>query len=195
MSYMLIRFVIYILAFCGILAKNKIGKGKNYILFCASILLISIVISLFPVENAFLSFETVEDAFDYRESGEIVKVVENENSGAVVFKKNRTTYSTFFVLKNDSGYKLCSLFDSKTVHHGEKDDISVEIHKVGYSDFYISVFGIASNEITVIDNLGNEFEFHKFEESDYIWICDLQKINYTSDYCLYINGSHVEFAS
>lgn len=190
MGYVLIRILIFIavaICLCVLNIKVKLSKLKKFIcLFIA--LVFCTVISIFPVENVFVDFNSAEEAFVYARRGDIVSICENDKSNAILFR-NGDTYSTFFLNKSESDYKLCSPFDTIQIAEITKDSITIYLYKLrGTSDFYLEIFGLTSSEIVLTDNLETDFELIYQDFSNMKIVNGLFSVNYEETYKLYLNG-------
>ena len=140
MLFMLTRYIILAVIFVPliiVLNKKKILKKKYAApIIIVAFLLFSSAISSFPVENAFLRFDTPEQAFYYVETGKYDYVVEGENSSMVVYKKDSNTYSQIFLLKDEKGYMLNSFYGYALIDRIFDGNHALDIFKVKNTDDY-----------------------------------------------------------
>lgn len=121
MYFILIRIVVLLL-FVAIVFLARYKNKKSFtekIHFTIGVLGIGIVLStlstIFPFENAFITFETAQEAFSYACTGDVEYELEGENSCLFIYLKDENTYSHFIVKKENGGYKIASQYSLKTV--------------------------------------------------------------------------------
>ena len=191
MLYSIVRCVfcvlIVIIATVVLLKCRRLRKTGIVLL-----VVLCLVVCSLPFENLFVTFQTPEEVFAYSKSGDIIQMVENENSSAVIYQKEKDAYSIAFMIKKNNGYQISSFFSTKREVLGSYKSVAILLYNVrGTSDFYLYINGFVEQEITIQDNLGtivqpiyDEISTHK------IAMC-LVPIAYDSDYELYINGTLV----
>ncbi|MBQ8789843.1 MAG: hypothetical protein IJZ51_00855 [Ruminiclostridium sp.] len=119
------------------LNKKKLLRKKSVaIITIVSIIAFTSLISIFPVENAFIRFDTPEQAFSYVETGKFDYVVEGESSSMVVYKKDSNTYSQIFLLKDEKGYMLNSFYGYTLTDRMLDGNYALDIFKVKNTDDY-----------------------------------------------------------
>lgn len=110
--YIIIRltiiFIIVIVAFI-LFKKKKIRFGKkekvlSVVLICA--------LFLFPFENLLVEFSSPQAAFEYQQSGKIIKTIYGKESALVIYKQKDTiSYSVH--VKDEDRWKLASKFNQE----------------------------------------------------------------------------------
>ena len=140
MLFTLIRYTVSAIIFIPILIvlnKKKLLRKKSVaIITIVSIIAFTSLISIFPVENAFIRFDTPEQAFSYVETGKFDYVVEGESSSMVVYKKDSNTYSQIFLLKDEKGYMLNSFYGYTLTDRMLDGNYALDIFKVKNTDDY-----------------------------------------------------------
>lgn len=173
--YIIIRltiiFIIVIVALI-LLKKEKVRFGKkekvlSVVLICA--------LFLFPFENLFVEFSSPQAAFEYQQSGKIIKTIYGKESALVLYKQDDTiSYSVhvkdenkwklaskfnqevrFIPIGNPKGKYVATLCDANTSNECfillDEINVKSEISNIKVSDNQNSVF----NEFFEINKLGN----------------------------------------
>jgi hypothetical protein len=166
--------------------KSKVKNKRRWYMLSIVIVLILYISSFTIIDNS--TFSSPESAFRYSSLEDIIFVEEGEES-ALVAGENECRFLT----KSDTGWKLSSIGDTKTVFSGSllnHMNYNVEQYKDS-DDYYITVsdvYGCASN---VADNRNSEFyrEENTCDVDDgiyytyYTYVHDLD-----DDYTLIVNG-------
>lgn len=90
--------------------KNKKGIIVFFLVLC---IILGEVFSLFPIENFFITFKSPQSAFKYYCSGEIVDIIQGDDSCMVVYSTGGNSYSHTIMPKNENGYKISSFLNTK----------------------------------------------------------------------------------
>ncbi|WP_443715744.1 hypothetical protein [Ruminococcus bromii] len=151
-------FLIFIIA-------NK-TKKRTVALILGFVLLISIVAVdfRFPVENSFISFKTVKQAFSYSNKGEIIYTVEGSESGLIVYRDDETIGLCFLPKTQKNRWKIDSAFSFDTVYDKSTNvnntDYNITIYRMKKtSDYYISFDAWFVNEKPIVsDNKTTDFK-------------------------------------
>ena len=117
MLYGIIRVVFFIIlvAISIILFQNT--HNKKLLLLCIFLTITIIMLVWFvPFENVVISFDSPQAVFEYAGYGEIIDMVDNTNSVALITKTQNNNFSTFFVKKNNAIMKYLSWQYYKKVH-------------------------------------------------------------------------------
>ncbi len=168
MYWGLIRIIATVILFLLLILFLKHFKKKFSTILC---LLIAVTISLalwfYPVVNLVFSFDTPQSLFKYAGHGEIVEIVDGKKSTALITKKDDNNYSTFFISKKDSKYKITPFNASKIVSSKQRGAINITIYKVrNTDDYFVRICGISDEEIELGDTLDTKFIIH-FQEKHY----------------------------
>ena len=127
------------------------------------------------MENLFFSFDTPQSLFKYAGHGEIVEIVDGKKSTALITKKDDNNYSTFFISKKDSKYKIIPFNASKIVSSKQRGAINIAIYKVrNTDDYFVRICGISDEEIELVIRLIQNSSFIskrntmlKFQKNNY----------------------------
>ncbi len=109
MTYDLIRWAVgIVLFFLLIIVFSLIIKKKaKAVLVAAYTSVILVAVSLvFPIENAFYSFKTVEDIFGYRCHEELLTYAECDEGVVCIAQKDNMNSVYYSFKKDENGYKL-----------------------------------------------------------------------------------------
>lgn len=196
MLFILIRLVISAVIFVPliiILNKKKILKKKYAApIIIAAFVLFTSAISSFPVENAFIRFDTPEQAFSYVETGKFDYVVEGESSSMVVYKKDSNTYSQIFLLKDEKGYMLNSFYGYTNVCMMHNNNGILNVYKVNsIEDYYVTgfLFSDTNNIELKSDTRDVEYDIH-YNENNNFFTAYIKE--YADDIYLVCDGEKIE---
>lgn len=197
MYYGLIRIIATVILFLLLTLFLKCFKRKvNTVLGVLIAVAISLVLWYYPVENLFFSFDTPQSLFRYAGQGEIVEVVEGQESTALITKKGNNNYSTFFISKKDNKYKIATFNASKIVSSKQHGTINITVYKVrNTDDYFVRIWGISDEEIELSDTLSTEFIIHyENTANNQKTVNALISIPYFDDYSCFIGGEKITFA-
>ena len=154
------------------------------------------ILTLFPFENLFISFDSPEAVYNYMYTGAVVDVIEGENS-CWVFAEGSGPY---IVLKTDTGYKIASKSSVKTISNDYVQNEYLIYHVQNTSDYYI--YGTEwseSKEVSIIDSNGiipnyivrdlSHPDWEIYSIAYYAYVSEL-----TDDYYIRINDKRITFA-
>lgn len=126
MIYGLVRWsagfmVFFLLIAILILITKKTGKSILISAFTSVILVaISLVV---PIENAFYSFKSVEDIFNYRYHERLITYAECDEGILCVAQKDAVSFVYYSFPKDDEGYKLPKDLVSTVVYRSSERGI------------------------------------------------------------------------
>jgi hypothetical protein len=148
------------------------------------------VISFIPIENQFITFNSVEAVYEYVDSTDnpIELVVEGEKSDFVVGKKE-SNYSLIIFPKTDEGWKIGLPMQTKLFCSNFTDDLIFNVykHKNIECDFYITVKSIDGEIVSISDNLNSKFEYSDTDSSiKRIYFTRVEAID--ENYTITVNG-------
>lgn len=198
MLFNVIRIILFIiLSGLSVFITRKYNFAKRSVITVLTVafsVVLICVISLFPFENIFMSFETAEDVFNYSRCGRITEIIHGGESCIIIYSKGNDTFDHYIVPKTDKGYKIPGFSSVKTVSKKFDKDGLFNVYNVkGTDDYY--VFGAvdlenSENEIDVFRDEGEETEteIYNVENSDFLYFF-LE--NYTTRCYLLINGQKV----
>lgn len=174
-------------------ARTSKKRGVIAVLACT---VLSAVLHLFPLENAFFTFASAEDALHYCNTGEIIAVAEQEASYMVLYQAGPGTISHMIARKSNGGYKIGTSLDYQTVGTGTADGFHMEVlHAVGTEEYYTFVTGVTQDADTAIsDSEQSVFRKAGVEQSGYTFVYAIAAVNgWDADYSVLINGKPYPF--
>lgn len=181
----------------GIFLIRKKMK-KKFLVSAFSVLwgvLIVFLTSAFPVENAFVTFDSPEEAVRYVSRGTLDEIIYGEDS-CLGFSSIREGESEIaYVKKAENGYKLCGLLSVNKISHVKNDKIILNVYNVrNTSDYYISLsfMFVGNKEVEFYDSKGEliECEVNPVKVSPYSWV---YLNEFSDDYYMVLNGERIDF--
>ena len=159
------------------ISKALLHAKKNRRLWISGLVgvIVLILSSLYPFENLFYHFQSPEQAFHYASTGTVQKVIDGEDSCMVIYAKDQSNYSQYFVLKSAQGYQLPPPSDCKQVANTFGPDGIFNVWQVtGTQDYYVD--GVVhlkeqENIINVLDSSGQilDTEIYILDGTEYIY--------------------------
>ena len=114
------------------------------------------VIGLIPVIHRTQVFSSPEEAFQWKNQGEIILTLEGENSAFVAARDGASGYQVDCVARNGDGWSPSGgLSVERTVNASETATVMI-YHLKNSRDYYISVT-VNSGDAVVADNCGSVF--------------------------------------
>ena len=198
MVYIFVRIalcaVILVTAFVLIRYFRPKDTRGCYILSGIVAFLVVALAQVFPPENLFVSFPSAEASYRYSSTGEVVKVVEGENS-ALVYGKNRDKNELLIIREGKNGWKGARLYSTWPAKRAIDRDTSVTVyHCRNTNDYYVKIIFYSSNTIgpfEILDNRDSQFQHIKTENGCAEYCAYVKGLDDT--YTLTINGEVVEF--
>lgn len=167
------------------------------LLFVALLVVIS---ALIPQEIGTQAYSSPEEAFRYKNQGEILLVLEGEQSAYVVAKHNENSYSYDFIARDDDvWHPVARISTNPTVI--TQGSIVVCIYQYDEtSDYYISITDGKGQEIEIADNrhshfckIGDSYEVSDRTFSMYTYYAYIDGLD--AAYQLTVNGEVISLAS
>lgn len=199
MLYVIIRIIFFTIVFAAtfvLIKRSKIVRKK--LVAILSLVLCMVICSasyLLPVENLFINFKTPQGVFNYSCNGKIEDIVYGNNS-CLVFSSD--TYN--IIPKIEKGYKISTMFSTKTVCKKIDRDGSFKVYNVSNTnDYYIWGTTISiGNDIIITDSNNSELKIKltKNGNTDYYTVLIYGFVNnFTEEYYLLINGEKIALTS
>ena len=167
MGYAITRIAVIciasILSVGGIIVFSLAAKKYHKIifiyagfLFCGGVLCISGIMLCTPFENLLYTFDSPEQIAHYSTTGNIVSVVEGEDSELVVYNNGAVTNAFIIAKKNRDGYNICSKLLYQRVKTAHNDQICI-YRTQKTSDCYLIIQGFAegTSSLEFSDKAGN----------------------------------------
>ena len=185
-----------------LLRKKGFVRKKAFKISSAILILVFLSLSLFPVENLFVTFPTPESVLHYTGiSGEVERVIYGNDSYLVFYTGRTGTRESFFARRSDDGYKLPGDFFPRRTIYGSNNGWFFESYRVpNTSDFYINGSLLSEESyFFILDGNGDEIEqlFLRVDTMGtelYIVSFWMFVEGFTDDFALLINGERVYVA-
>lgn len=175
------------------IVRKKLITGLTVVL-CMVLFSIS---AMFPVENFFINFCSLESVFNYASFGEIYDIIYGKESCMVIYSKGNSTVGHYIIPKSDKGYKIPGYLSTKKILHKFGKGGLFDVYNVnGTQDYYI--FGTVhlkedENKIDIYNGKDEKIR------SDIIRVKNTSFIyffldDFSSEYYLIINGEKVSIS-
>lgn len=197
MIFSLTRIVLWlIISFCAVFIVHKMKIKRKKIVFLLSIVFCTMLvtaISMFPIENLFISDKLPEDIFSYSNMGEIKEIIYGKESCMIVYLTNENSGGYYLIPKTDKGYKMPNYFTAQKVYDRFDGNGLFKIYNVkGTQDFY--VFGTV--HLKENDNDIGLYQDGKKVGGSVVRLDDTSFIyfylpDFSNEYYLMINGEEI----
>lgn len=200
MIFSLIRwiFVIVIFSVCYIFIRksNIVNKRKWVILSIFMSLFLAVLSCIGPIENIFITFPTVESAYNYYYSkeGNIKLIIEGKESDLVVGQKDNDNTKLLAVIpKANDGWKIGTGRDIKRVTSTISYDVLTDVYQYKNSDdYYIIIDSVKGSELKITDNRNSKFAcLNKNNSSHYSYCAYIHCFD--ENYVITVNGKTISF--
>lgn len=190
-----IGFVVILLAGFVIIKKKSVSRKKISLLalVVADVVLI-VLSSIFPPENLFVTFDSLESLAKYHGADRIVYVVEGEESCYITYEVDENSYASCLAIKVDGGYKIAPSYTKiqileNVIHPGAYERVA-EDTVIGTGDRYFGGYIMPDNktpQLAVVDADGNTVDckinvFMPDEDNDSNY--------YFMELCIYVNAKN-----
>ena len=161
MFYVMFRFLFWILLlviFLLLIKKLHINHKFRWtaITFMITLVLTTIVY-LFPIENAFMTFSSPQSAYRYNHFGYVNLVINGKQTDFVVASNGDTDLYTI-VPKTKEGWKIGMGSDTRIIYQIITDGIVVYVYQYKNSDdYYIIISNTNEGPIKISDSRGSKF--------------------------------------
>lgn len=196
MTYYVINYPLIVgLGALGVFFLRKIKIKRKKVVSVLSVLwcvLIVALISVFPIENVFVTFDSPERIVSYTKNLNTIEIVDGKDSCVAISQTDSSSYTHTFVLKNDEGYKIAYYFSVQRLERIHNSHGVFTVYKVrGTQDYYINCFAVGSVDELAVYNRDDkciDCETYNITEGMY-WI----SLNDFSDgYYIMLNGEKIE---
>lgn len=180
----------------GIITIRKlIAKQWQRILAIVLCMVLVSVVSAFPFENLFYSFESPEKVFNYIGKDELTGIVYGEDSCLIYYETEKNTYSYTYCKKHEDRYKLLSHFSCKKVSKSFDSNGSYEVYNVlGTNDYYVFIFAVKPiSKLEIYDDKDNKIKTEILRVKDTGFIV-FSVTNFTDKHYLLIDSNKVLIA-
>ena len=203
MIFSLIRwiFVIIIFSVCYIFIKksNLVNKRKWIILSIFMSVCLCVLSCIGPIENAFITFPTIESAYKYYYSneGNIKLIVGGKESDLVIGQKDNDNTKLIAIMpKTNYGWKIGTGVDVNRVTSTITYDVSTDVYQYKNSDdYYIIIDSVKGCELEISDNRNSKFDClsgnNKNNQSHYAYCSYVHCFD--EDYVITVDGKPISF--
>ncbi len=196
------RNVIFLLCYIALailvllLFLKKSGRKRMIVKVIASIFIsyaVILLVSFFPIENLFLEFDSVQDAFHYAKIGNMVDSVEGERSCLVIYQRQKD-WDYCILPYEGKKYKVPgSLFENKLDNIVTQNGYFELLKAKGTNDYYI--FGCSvlpsDEDCTINDSADSDFttSVTSYDDTGYHSVFYWARVALKGDtYTISING-------
>ena len=198
--YGFIRLLLGILLFLVLLSLIKKYRKLSKKMWCIIALSVSVIFSsvlnFFPLENAFLTFDSPIKAYHYSTSffSTPSLTVQGENSEFMVTNENGK-YKCLIIPREDNGWKVG--VSSNLIMVSEKTVDSADLTLFQYRDtmdYYVVVSYVDGGHAYVSDSNQSNFSYLENQTPYKLYVTYFAYVpNITDDYCVYVNGQAISF--
>ena len=190
--YGIIRFILGVALLIPLIIVGKKKRAKTIsLVICFCFIMCA---HFFPIENAFITFDSVESAYDYYnfKSKEIQTVVSGINCDLIVGMDAKNLSHIIFP-KTREGWKIGIASNTKIVYKYVDEAFVVECYRYkNEQDRFITVYSLLGNDIDISDTNGTEF--FNIEVDGQISKVYYGYIDALSEgYILHVDGNEVPF--
>lgn len=199
MMFLTIRLIFWsialIISFLLIKKSHIIHKRRWLIIAFVAAIILTTLSALVPIENAFMTFSSLESAYQYTHSGDIQLIIHGETTDFVIGKKGDTDVY-LIVPKTEEGWKVGMGLDTKRVSQTISNEIIVYVYQYKNSeDYYITILDSNGGSSKITDVYNSEFFYldkmntalGKTFRTYYAYINDLK-----DDYTITVNGNQIK---
>lgn len=160
--YGLVRIILGCLLFLVIFLfarKNGMIRRRTLCFIAVISVAVTVLLGFLPFENAFITFDSAEKAYEYYIPGKsnIEIVIEGNESDLVIDYKNETeTY--LIVPKTKEGWKIGIGSNIEDITRKISDNIIIHVFRYkNTDDYFVTIFDVNGNEINISDDCNTEF--------------------------------------
>lgn len=193
--YVILILAVSVLLFLFLRKKGKIPLAVNILLCVGAFLLLTAIISLFPLDCALLHFDTPEAALHYMAIGDLEDAVYGQDSCLLLYRRMDGVQSGVMVPFEDGKFKVPQGGFNEILYQGQVSKGGFWLfHAGGTRDYYISGSELSRGEepCVISDNRGSvirQVEESSPNVSDYRVISYYAFVyDWDEDYELTVNG-------
>lgn len=197
--YIIIRIIAGIIIFIGLwllIKRSKIKNKRLLLISCfISILILTSLSALCPIENLVISFSNPEKVFHYLHSGEITGTI-NGNSSSMILYRSNDDNSWAIIPKGKNGWKIGTYFSYKEIFNKTIERRVVKVYNVkNTEDYYVIIWDpLATDVVDITDNKGAEFT-HNMMANEVLSTKNVMYYTYVKNirdgYALIIDGNEI----
>lgn len=161
----LVRLVIMaVILTCLVLVSKRVGvdkpaRVKRIALSTVLALIVGMLTTVYPIEDAIISFSSPKDVFKYTMRGTVEHIIDGQSSSMVFGRRSGEKIQYHVIPKSNGKWKIGSITDLKVYHMQIPFpwlSITVERFK-NTDDYYITVLDTSSVEKTITDRNGTAY--------------------------------------
>lgn len=159
--FSIIRFIFFIIIFLiglFILKKSSLVHKKKFrVVLIVICVIFTTILSLFPIENVFVTFSTPEAAFEYFHSCPAIFIVNGEKTDLVIGEKD-SAYVYRIIPKSNKRWKIGNSFDTKMKFRKIVGEVAIYGHQYKNSEeLYIEVSHRYGKALEISDSKQSKF--------------------------------------
>ena len=193
----LVLVILLVLVSFLILKKTGVIRKKvAYVLICCIAIFLIFALPFFPFENAFFTFKSPMQAFNYYNSTskEIKLVIKGESTDFVV-GGDADSNINLIVPKTDNGWKIGLGKDIKRVFQRNIEGYSICVYQYkNFDEYYLSVLKVDGGNFEISDEFNSEFySISKYNDSlnetQYTYYAYIPSFN--AQYSIFLDGAEI----
>ena len=193
----LVLVILLVLVSFLILKKTGVIRKKvSYVFICCIALFLVFALPFIPFENAFFTFESPIQAFNYYNSTskEIKLVIKGESTDFVV-GGDADSNINLIIPKTDNGWKIGLGKDIKRVFQRNIEGYSICVYQYKNSDeYYLSVLKVDGGNFKISDEFNSEFySISKYNDSlnetHYTYYAYI--LSFNAQYSIFLDGAEI----
>lgn len=151
--------IVFVACFIYIKRSHIIRKRQWYLISFIIVTILTTLSALVPIENAFITFPSLESAYSYTHLEE-AKLIVNGNKTDFVIGQKGDTYTYTIIPKSDKGWKLTRGTDIKQTNNIVHEGYIIYVYQYKNSDdYYITVLDTKGGESKITDNHNSKFYY------------------------------------
>ena len=176
--FSIIRVIFFIIIFLiGIFILKKLSlihKKKFRVVLIVICVILTTILSLFPIENVFVTFSTPEAAYKYFNSCPAILTVNGEKTDLVIGEKD-SAYVYRIIPKSNKGWKIGNSLDTKMKFQKIVGEVAIYGYQYKNSEeLYVAIS----------HKYGKTLEIRDSKQSEFLCLTD-KDVKSTSEYTYY----------
>lgn len=199
--YGLIRIIILlvILLSTGSIIHKRFGRNKKteikvLILTVILDLIVGVLLMVYPIEDVFISFDSIDAVFGYTSRGVVEHTIDGKNS-TMAFGRREGSNVVYYVLPKDSkGWKIGSAKDLNVYHMQiPYKGLSIIVERFrDTDDYYVTIFDTSNEEKTIVDKNGTIYYKGYYDAGAGTCLYHAYVNRFDLDYYIIVNGRTIE---
>ncbi len=171
-------------------------KNKSIPLSLVISIILTVILSFVPFENAFMSFSSPQKAFSYSYDSEIKAILDGENSTMIIADDNNTDQIDIIPkTKEKDKWKIGMGYNIKSVANLKGNGFYVFIDTYDKSkDYYIYITTMNMENCEITDNCNSEFQLIPDKPNSYYKNYAAYIKNFNKNYSIFINNEEIKLS-